>query len=300
MSLLDQATLRILDRVDFTLPPSFATDQQGNHRSKSLSRGVEFADHRPYVAGDDIRSLDWKAYIRSGNLVVRRFEESKDTKLMILLDVSASMREHGKLLVASKVAMSLVYVALKRSDRVLFFPFGDQPKDTPLKHMKGLANLPHLEELLLELKAVGVTSLETTMRTWASHFSAKPSKGILWIISDFMCPHGWTEGASLAQKLGFQTHMCHIASQADHHPQHKGELELLDSETEKKVRVAIDPALLKAYQEVIQTHLDQCRDAIKPTGGVFHSIPTEAPFHESILDFFMTWNRMTERGHILR
>ncbi len=75
MKLLDDAARRLLDRLSIAVRPSATAMRQGGHRSKALASGVEFADHRAYVPGDDIRHIDWKAFARNGSLTLRQFEE---------------------------------------------------------------------------------------------------------------------------------------------------------------------------------------------------------------------------------
>ena len=101
---------------------------RSNHRAagvrvgerKSIRRGQsqEFADHRPYVPGDDLRFLDWHLYGRLDTLWVKLFEEESDRTIQLLLDCSASM--HGeKIEYAKQVAGALSFVALGQSDRVV-------------------------------------------------------------------------------------------------------------------------------------------------------------------------------------
>ena len=64
----------------------------GNYRSAFRGGGLEFEESRPYVAGDDVRSIDWNATARNDELFVKRFQEERDQTLLFALDVSASMQ----------------------------------------------------------------------------------------------------------------------------------------------------------------------------------------------------------------
>src|SRR6188768_4274252 len=64
----------------------------GMHRSPYHGFSVEFAQHRPYVAGDDIRHLDWKVYARSDKLHLKQYQQETSLDLMLLVDASGSMR----------------------------------------------------------------------------------------------------------------------------------------------------------------------------------------------------------------
>jgi uncharacterized protein (DUF58 family) len=63
----------------------------GRHRSPFTGSAVEFNDHRPYIDGDDLRAIDWKAYARSDHLLIRRYREERDLPLIVMIDNSASM-----------------------------------------------------------------------------------------------------------------------------------------------------------------------------------------------------------------
>ena len=78
MKILDRAARRILDRLQLAVRPGATATRQGGHRSPVLASGVEFADHRAYVPGDDVRHIDWKAFARHGQLTLRQFEEERD------------------------------------------------------------------------------------------------------------------------------------------------------------------------------------------------------------------------------
>lgn len=92
----------------------------GRHRSPQLGPASEFADHRPYVPGDDLRSIDWRAFARSDHLLVRRYREERDLPLVLALDTSASMEygEPPKSRWATLAAAALGLLACDQGDRV--------------------------------------------------------------------------------------------------------------------------------------------------------------------------------------
>ena len=69
----------------------FAGRMRADRRTKKSGSGVEFADHRDYVPGDDFRYLDWNVYRRLGRLLVRLYEEEEDLSIYLVVDCSASM-----------------------------------------------------------------------------------------------------------------------------------------------------------------------------------------------------------------
>src|SRR6185295_4412667 len=63
----------------------------GRHRSPHRGVSVEFVERRPYVAGDDLRHLDWKSYARNDRLAIKRYEEETNLECTLVVDCSASM-----------------------------------------------------------------------------------------------------------------------------------------------------------------------------------------------------------------
>jgi uncharacterized protein (DUF58 family) len=96
----------------------------GVHRSPYRGHSTDFADHRPYVAGDDIRHLDWKVLARRDRLVLKRYEAETDLGCILAVDGSGSMAYRGeraaltKYRYASVLAASLAYLVLLQGDRV--------------------------------------------------------------------------------------------------------------------------------------------------------------------------------------
>ena len=94
----------------------------GLHRSPRLGASTDFAEHRQYMPGDDIRRIDWRLFARTDRLFVKEYEADTNTNLLLLLDVSPSMRYRGdgvsKLEYASYLAASLAYFSNAQRDRV--------------------------------------------------------------------------------------------------------------------------------------------------------------------------------------
>ena len=91
---------------------------RAERRTRKTGSGVEFADHRNYAAGDDLRYLDWSVYGRLDKLLLRLFEEEEDLHIYLSIDASASMRANGKLDYAERICAALAYIGLAKLDRV--------------------------------------------------------------------------------------------------------------------------------------------------------------------------------------
>ncbi len=100
----------------------------GNYRSAFRGGGLEFEESRPYLPGDDVRTIDWNATARCGRAFVKRYREERDLTLLLALDVSASMRFGGngrsKAATAAHAVALLAAASGRAGDRVGFFAFG--------------------------------------------------------------------------------------------------------------------------------------------------------------------------------
>jgi len=119
----------------------------GLHKSPYLGRSVDFAEHRAYMPGDDIRRIDWRLFGRTDRFYLKEFEADSNTDLVQLLDVSRSMRftSHSvtKLDYARYLVACLAYLARKQRDRVGLVTFDDDVIDFVPPSAKHLPILLH-------------------------------------------------------------------------------------------------------------------------------------------------------------
>lgn len=145
---------------------------------------VEFAQHREYSPGDDIRHIDWRVYARSDRYYIKEFEEETNLKCHILLDISESMRYRSgtlsKLDYGATVAASLAYLQLMQKDAVGMYLF-----DTELRKVFPPSNKPsYLKEMLhgvLETRPVAKTDVAPIFHRMAEEVKRR---GMIILISD--------------------------------------------------------------------------------------------------------------------
>ena len=127
--------------------------QAGIHRSPLRGAGEDFAKHRDYQQGDDVRYLDWKLFARTDRLYVREFEERSNLQAYVVVDASASMEYAGaggvsKLRYASYVAAALAHLMIGAGDAVGLAAFGAEARLL----LAPRARKGHLHDLLLNLE----------------------------------------------------------------------------------------------------------------------------------------------------
>ncbi|MBI3090114.1 MAG: DUF58 domain-containing protein [Candidatus Tectomicrobia bacterium] len=156
----------------------------GLHDSHFKGFSVEFAEHREYAPGDDLRHLDWKAYAKSDRHVIKQYEEETNLRSYLLLDTSASMdyRSDGvsKFEYASMLAASLAYLMLKQQDAVGLFTFAEDVRQA-VPPRSGLDHLQALAHCLEGATLGGRTHFVTTLRNAMNRIRRR---GLIIVISD--------------------------------------------------------------------------------------------------------------------
>ena len=154
----------------------------GLHRSPNLGASMDFAEHRAYMPGDDLRRIDWRLFGRSDRYFVKEFEADTNTNLLLLLDVSASMGFGSggisKLQYAKFLASCLGYFSSRQRDRVGLVTFANGIVDYVPPAAK---HLPIVLQTIARAKADGQGSIDAALRDIAEHARRRQ---IVVIISD--------------------------------------------------------------------------------------------------------------------
>jgi uncharacterized protein (DUF58 family) len=148
-NLLDPKVLARIGNLEMRAKSVVEGFIQGLHRAPHLGASTDFAEHRPYMPGDDVRRMDWRLYARTDRYYVKEFEADTNTNLVLLLDVSRSMSYGGKLPYACTLAACLAYFASLQRDRVGLATFANGIVDfvpPSAKHLRlVLHSLDHAE-----------------------------------------------------------------------------------------------------------------------------------------------------------
>lgn len=161
----------------------------GRHKSPGLGGSLEFAEHRPYVPGDDLRRVDWKVYGRSDRWYVRESEQETNLRATLVLDASASMgfasgELPSKWAYGRALAASLAWLLLAQQDAVGLATFGDGIRAF-IPPRAGRAQRARLFATLEAEEAAGGTSPEGPFRELAERL---PRRGLLVLVSDLLGP----------------------------------------------------------------------------------------------------------------
>lgn len=183
---LDPTTINKISRLDLQAKLIVEGYISGLHRSPYHGFSVEFAQHREYVQGDDLRHLDWKVFGRSDRFYIKEYEEETNLIVYLMLDISESMRygsdEVTKLDYGSFVAASLAYLVLQQTDSVGLALFDRKVKS----YINPTSSLKRLKLIMHELINV-VPEDKTDMGMLFTELAQKRinRKGLVIVISDF-------------------------------------------------------------------------------------------------------------------
>lgn len=278
----DEAFLRKLEYLSIVARRVFAGGLRADRRSKKLGAGIEFADHRAYTAGDDLRYLDWAVYARLERLLLRLFEEEEDLHVYLLIDTSASMAGSDKLEHALKIAASLAYVGLSNLDRVSVVPLSSEAP-TGLRPTRGRGAILPILQFMESLEPRGTTALEASVEAFTRR---APKPGVVVLLSDFYDLDGYRPALDLLRYRRHEPTAIHIWSAAEARPDLLGDVELVDLESGAARELTVDEDLLAAYETAHRDLTEGLERHCTARGVGYVRADVEVPFDETVLHLF--------------
>ena len=257
-SLLEPDLMSQLERMELVSRKIFRGRMKGERRSKRKGQSVEFADFRNYVAGDDLRSLDWNLYARLDKLIVKLFLEEEDLHFYTLIDASPSMGfgDPTKLQYAKQLAAALGFIGLIRSDRVVIETLGQSHQQRgPV--MRGRKSVWRMLDKLNEIEPTEDISLAEGMKRFCMRH---PGKGIVVLISDLMDKQGYESALRYLVARQMDVYVMQVLSQEEIDPDVKGDLKLVDCEDADEAEITVSAPLLARYKKTLDSFTRGAQD----------------------------------------
>lgn len=284
--LLASDFLARLENLELVSKRIFRGKIRGERRSARKGQSVEFADHRGYVSGDDLRFLDWNLYARLDRLFVKLFLEEEDLHLYVLLDTSASMAfgEPSKFRCAQRIAAALGFVGLIHSDRVVIETLAADERSPGLV-LRGRASVWRLLEHLENLPVGGPTDLAGGVRNFCIR---RQGKGILILLSDLLDKQGYEPALRRLVNRGMDVYVIQILSPEELEPDYAGELALTDCEDGELAEITATVPLLDAYRRTVQNYLAEVRAYCTRRGISYLAADSRLPFEDVVTKYLRT------------
>ncbi|HWE35383.1 MAG TPA: DUF58 domain-containing protein [Isosphaeraceae bacterium] len=281
--LLDPVFLNKLEQLELVSRKIFVGRMKGERKSKRRGSSVEFADHRNYVVGDDLRHIDWNVYGRLDKLFLKLFLEEEDLHFYTLLDTSASMEfgEPTKLQYGKQVAAALSFIGLVNHDRVMIDTFSSG-LDAGLRSVRGRSQMWRVVEYLDSLEAAGTSNLTAASKAFAIK---NPGKGIVVVISDFLDKRGYQDALRYLLARNMDIYVVHVLSQEEVEPELAGDLRLVDAEDDDVTEITVSAPLLKRYKDNLNAFVGGLKEWCTKRGITYIFTTTQNPFDKLILNY---------------
>ena len=259
----------------------------GLHRSPQFGFSQEFAEFRAYNEGDDPRFVDWNVFARTERTYIRRYEGETNTRLMVLLDASASMGYQSgkvsKLQYGKYLGAALAYLASKQHDPVGLIVF-----DEAIRHYRppsGRSGSLHGVLHALDTATPGQkTDLEGCFLKFREHLSRR---GLVAIISDLYCdPIAMSKTVAPLAYTGHDMVFFHVLDPGELQPQWRDSVLFEDMESGQTMEVSPD-YLDGDYRKKLDDHLAGVRRAAAGVGADLVLARTDEPLDNALRRYLM-------------
>ena len=277
---LDREFLEKLERLTIHWQKSFAGLVGGHNRSRFAGAGQEFLDHRNFHHGDDLRAVNWRAYLRLEKLFLKMFQVEPRVPLRMLVDLSDSMLAHGgaKFEYARKLAASLCYVGLVRLDSIEIHGFSNRLARR-IFSTGGRHRFSGVMDALAAMEPGGRTDYLAVVREFITTYS---QRGLVIIISDFLDDGGCERALQYLADFGHELMLLQIWAAEDRTPPWAGELDLRDAETGAALKLDFDAGARERYTRAFDGYAAEVQTMAMRSGGRYAGMSTTQPLEDVI------------------
>jgi uncharacterized protein (DUF58 family) len=287
---IDPAVLAKIGNLEFVARTVVDGIINGSHRSPFFGSSVDFAEHRGYVPGDDIRRVDWRVFARTDKYYIKEFEADSNSNFSVLLDVSKSMSfgpRISKLDYAKTLAACLTYLVSKQRDRVGLVAFDEDIVEHVPPSAKHVDVVLHA---LDRLQARRPGRLGPPLRKLAEHFGRR---GIVVVISDlYEEPDEVLDALSLIRFRGNDVILFHVLDPAEIDFTFEDASSFEDLESGEQLPVVPD-ALRKQYRAMIQEHIAALTTKSSEQRVDYNLLNTAIPLDYALFNYMAIRDRLS-------
>jgi len=288
---LEPKLLQALSRMGLTSRRVVEGAMMGTHRSPFKGFSTEFADHRQYVVGDDLKHLDWKVYSRTERYYIKQYEENTNLRAHIVLDCSGSMAyprrpkkgEMTKYEYACRLAAGISYVLISQQDPVGLVLFNDDV----VAQIPPMRSMSHLRRMLHTMDQTSPASPTDSAKALHAVVGMVKRRGLMVIISDLMDdPDNIVQALAAFRHRGHDAIVIQVLDEAELNFPYGKVVTLRDMETGK--RITVDGTdIAAAYNTQLTMFLDCYKKSCFERGFDYVLASTSTPY-ESLLTALLT------------
>jgi uncharacterized protein (DUF58 family) len=278
------AGLSNLDLVARAVVEGFLT---GMHRSPFFGFSQEFAEYKAYAEGDDPRFVDWNVYARTERTYIKRYLGETNTRLVILLDTSASMGYGSgavnKLQYGKFLAATLAYLATRQHDAVGLICFDDDVR----VHRPPSSRPGHLQGILHAIDDMMPGTGTDLTRPIERFREFEKGRGLVAVISDFYCdPEAFVKGVQPLAYQGQDVVLFQLLDPEELRPTMKESALLEDLESGQTMEVS--PVFMRSrYREKIDTHISDLKRAAVGANADHELVDITQPLDEALRSYLL-------------
>ena len=262
----------------------------GLHRAPYFGASIDFAEHRGYVAGDDIRRVDWRLYARTDRYFIKQYEADTNSNFSVLLDVSKSMgfSSHGvsKLEYAKYLAACLAYLSQRQRDRVGIITFDAEVVTRVPVSAKHFNVLLHtLDRAVAERPG----RLLANLTLLAEHFRRR---SIVALMSDFYeNPDELMDALRPFTFAGNDLVVFHVLDPAEITFPYKDPSRFLDIESGEELPV-VPEVFAEQYRTMMREHIEAIRSRCSESRIDYVLLDTSKPLDEALFAYLGNRERL--------
>lgn len=291
--------LRQVRRIDLRIRRLVDSRLAGEYQSVFKGQGIEFAEVRPYLPGDDVRAIDWNVTARLGDPYVKRYVEERELTILLVVDLSASQRwgTRGRMkseLVAEVVA-TLAMAAIRNNDRVALLLVTDEVEwfVPPRKGRR------HVLRLVRDLLAFEPAQRGTDLAAGLDYaLRLAPGRSIIFVFSDFRLAPRWDTfaGRLAAATARHDVVAVQLTDPLDERLPAVGTIAVQDAESgEIRYIDSSSPSGQQAYQRLTSADADRARRVFRKHQVDRIELRTDTPFAGELQSFFQRRERRLQR-----
>jgi uncharacterized protein (DUF58 family) len=275
---IEKAFLERLERLTIHWQKSFPGVVGGHNASRFSGPGQEFLDHRNFSSGDDLRAVNWRAYMRLEKLFLKLFTIEPRVPIRIFIDSSESMGLGDKWDYARRLTAAITYVGLVRLDAMQLIPFRDQLEEG-LACGGGRHRFSPVADFLGKLEPSGKTDFSRVVREF---LGANRQRGLVIIVSDFLGEEDWLRPLQYLADFGHELTLIQVWNEEDRAPTAIGDLEVTEIESGRQVKINFDESARDQYTKAFDDYAEAIRHLALRNQGRYTGLPTSTAVEDAV------------------